>query len=64
MTIEVTRDEHRVLIELVERRIEEMQPEIRRCRSFPYHEGLKEELGNLRRLLSRLQSSDVVTSGT
>jgi hypothetical protein len=53
----MTSDELQDLVRLVEQRIEGLAPEIRRCRSFQYHEELKEELANLKILLSRLQAA-------
>lgn len=56
MLVEMTSDELQVLVRLVEHRIEGLAPEIRHCRSFQYHEELKEELSNLKILLSRLMA--------
>ena len=58
MVVEVTSAEWKVLVHLVEHRIEDLGPEIRRCQSFPYQEELKEERKNLEVLLSRLRSAE------
>ena len=55
MLVEITSAERKVLVDLVEHRIEDLGPEIRRCQSFPYQEELKEERKNWEVLLSRLR---------
>lgn len=64
MLVEVMPAEHEVLVGLVERRIEDLGPEIRRCRSFHYQEELKQERKDLETLLNRLRSAaDVAQTG-
>ena len=58
MYVLIDHEEHRLLMELVESRIQELVPEIRRCQNFEYQQQLKEELERLRRLVRRLHESE------
>jgi len=55
MMVEITSAERDLLVGLVEHRIEDLGPEIRRCQCFDYQEELKEERKNLEHLLNRLR---------
>ena len=56
MHLEVSSEECRLMLELLNDRMEELQPEIRRCRNFRYQEQLKTELDHLKGLFHRLES--------
>jgi len=58
MFLEMTRDEHVLLVGLVEARIHEIGPEIRRSRDYKYHDRLKGELELLQKLLHHLHESE------
>ena len=63
MYVELEGKERELMIGLVEARIGELAPEIRRCRNSSYHDKLREELHAYQRLLQRLhESSYDVTS--
>jgi hypothetical protein len=55
MNLELEREELVLVREMVESRVQELQPEIRRCRNFRYQQELKDEWECLRRLLVRLK---------
>jgi hypothetical protein len=56
MQLEISSGELRALTQLVDSRLEELHPEIRRCRNYRYRLDLKEEFDHLQRLLERMQS--------
>jgi hypothetical protein len=55
MNLDLEREELRLLREMVESRVQELQPEIRRCQNYRYQQELKDEWECLRRLLVRLK---------
>jgi hypothetical protein len=58
MFIEVDREQHRLLVGLVESRISELHPEIRRCRDYRFSEGLKHDLEVMQELLHKLHEAE------
>jgi hypothetical protein len=62
MILELDRVEQRLLEELVESRVQELQPEIRRCQNYRYQQELKDEWECLRRVLVRFKDADADVS--
>ena len=58
MYLVLERDEQRRLTELVESRVREIHPEIRRCRQYRFQQELKDELACLEQLLRRLHEAE------
>lgn len=58
MKIELTADECRVLLELVDERIGELGPEIHHTRTPAYHDELKELRRKLKSLQERLAGAE------
>jgi len=58
MMLELSSRERDVLIGLVESRIREIHPTIRRSRSYQVHDELKQDLEVLERLHERLQAAN------
>lgn len=58
MYLLIDHEEHRLLLELAETRIQEILPEIRRCKNLDYQQQLKAELERLRRLARRLHDAE------
>lgn len=56
MNLEIDRDDRDLLVGLVESRISELHPEIRRSMDHTYKDGLKQELERFTALLERLKS--------
>ena len=59
MKLELNEEEYRLLVELLESRIEELHPEIRRSRERDFKEHLKHELDCLVIVLERLKEDAV-----
>ena len=59
MNVELNQEELGVLIELVDRRIEDLGPEIRHCRTPHYHDALKLLRDKLKVLRKRLAALGV-----
>lgn len=55
MILELNREEHGYLVNLVESRVSELHPEIRRSMKPTYRDDLKHELECCKKLLTRLQ---------
>lgn len=53
MNIELDQDEVAIIRELLESRISEIHPEIRRCRDYKYGDALKRKLKSLEQLLAK-----------
>ena len=62
MKLELNEEEHRLLVGLLESRIEELHPEIRRSRERDFKEHLKHELDCLVIVLERLKEDAVSLS--
>lgn len=58
MFIELEKEDRDELITLVEARIRELGPEIRRSRTSRYHDGLQRQQHRLERLLHRLHETE------
>lgn len=58
MYFQLTRDEIRLLERLLQSRIEEIHPEIRRSMDHRYKHQLRDELEQLERLLHRVHEAD------
>ena len=59
MNIDCSPEERDVLVSLLESRIREMHPTIRRSRNYQVHDELKHDLEVLEHLLGRLQATVV-----
>lgn len=57
MSIDFTPEEREQLVQLLEARIHELGPEIRRSRNSRFHDELQEQQRKLQRLLHRLHES-------
>jgi len=57
MDISITPREHELILRLIDARIQELGPEIRRSRTSEYHDELKQELEDFKALRSRLHES-------
>ena len=55
MQLEIDAHERTLLQEMLDSRLQELQPEIRRCRNFRYKQELKDECDCLRNLRDRIQ---------
>ena len=55
MQLEVTKEEHDILIDLVESRARELHPTIRRSRVYSVTDELKHDLETMTTLLEKLQ---------
>jgi hypothetical protein len=58
MLLELNTEERGLVVGLLESRIREIHPEIRRSRDYKYHDGLKHDLEVLEGILNRLQESE------
>jgi hypothetical protein len=47
ITLELNEDQYRLVTDLVDARIRELHPEIRRTQTYTYHDVLKHELDTL-----------------
>lgn len=56
MKIDITQEEYELLVGLVESRVGELHPEIRRSRTYETRDELQHDLSVLRGLLERLQA--------
>jgi hypothetical protein len=54
ITLELNDEQHRLVADLVEARIQELHPEIHHTRTFTYRDELKKELNTLRALQEML----------
>lgn len=55
MSLELTQEEHELLLEVLESRRKELHPEIRHCMDHTYKDALKRKLECCEGLLGRLQ---------
>ena len=55
MNLEISNEERDLLVTLIESRISELHPEIRRSREHEYKDELKQRLGQFEALLERIQ---------
>ncbi len=56
MTLQLTPQERDLLLDIIDSRIKELHPEIRRCQVSSYRDQLKEQLSCFESLLQRLKS--------
>ena len=56
MDLAINEEEHGLLVDLVQSRVSELHPEIRRCMDHNFKDGLKQELACFERLLERLRA--------
>ena len=57
MELTLTSREHELLLQMIDERIREIKPEIRRSRTSTFHDELKKELEELKALQAKLQQS-------
>jgi len=58
MFVEIDRTDRTLLIELVEGRLRELGPEIRRCANSGYQQTLQDKKGALQHILHRLHEAE------
>ncbi len=58
MEVTLTSREHELLLQMIDSRISELKPEIRRSRTSTFHDELKKELEELKALQAKLQQSN------
>ena len=56
MNLEISKEEHGLLLDLVDSRVSELHPEIRRSMEHEFKDRLKHELECMRGLLERLKT--------
>ena len=59
MKLDIEKEERDLLVRLVENRISELHPEIRRSMDHNYKDGLKQELERFETILERLKSLEI-----